>query len=96
MYQKRLYLLLSKIINFPNFLFIFIITIYKTFISPILPPSCRHIPTCSTYALSAYKKYPFAEATFLSLRRILRCNPFFKGGYDPLPEKFGFYKRKNI
>ncbi|MCR4421729.1 MAG: membrane protein insertion efficiency factor YidD [Exilispira sp.] len=66
---------------------------YRVFISPLLRPSCRHIPTCSTYALAAYKKYPFFEATFLSVRRILRCNPLFKGGYDPLPENFSFFNR---
>lgn len=85
--------IISKIFNS---LAIFLIRCYQIVLSPILPPSCRHIPTCSNYALSAYKKYPFLDATFLSIRRILRCNPFFKGGYDPLPENFKLINFKTI
>ena len=46
--------------------------------------NCRFYPTCSQYSLEAYSKYSFIKASFLSLGRILRCNPFNKGGYDPL------------
>lgn len=46
---------------------------------------CRFSPTCSNYALEAYQKFNFFYATFLSIKRILKCNPLFKGGYDPLP-----------
>lgn len=76
-----------------NSFFIILIKLYKIFISPILPNSCRFIPTCSTYAIEAYKKYPFFIATFLTIRRVLRCNPLFKGGYDPLPDNFSFFKK---
>jgi hypothetical protein len=48
-------------------------------------PSCRFIPTCSEYALEAIEKYGAAKGFWLSSRRILRCNPFRKGGYDPVP-----------
>ncbi len=89
---KLFHLLIKTIGKFFNFIAIFLIKFYQLLISPILPSSCRHIPSCSNYALSAYKKYDFFAATFLSTKRILRCNPFFKGGYDPLPENFSFKK----
>ena len=47
-------------------------------------PRCKFYPTCSNYAIEAYKKYNFFKATFLTFTRILRCNRFSKGGYDPL------------
>jgi hypothetical protein len=49
-------------------------------------PTCRYHPSCSNYALDAYKNYNIFYATLLSLWRILRCNPFSKGGYDPIPK----------
>lgn len=78
--------LLKKILNdILSFLAICIIRLYKLLISPLLPPSCRFTPTCSSYALQAYKKYNFLKASFLTIKRILRCHPFSKGGYDPVP-----------
>ncbi|MFR6394298.1 MAG: membrane protein insertion efficiency factor YidD [Oscillospiraceae bacterium] len=53
--------------------------------SPPLSPRCRYIPTCSQYALEAVEKYGAVKGTFLATKRILRCNPFHKGGYDPVP-----------
>jgi len=47
--------------------------------------SCKYYPTCSTYALEAIEKYGAAKGGFLAVKRILRCNPFSKGGYDPVP-----------
>ena len=61
-----------------------IIKFYRKYISPLFPPTCRFIPTCSEYALQAYGKYGFFKATGLVIWRILRCNPLCKGGYDPL------------
>lgn len=49
-------------------------------------PTCRYRPTCSNYAVQAYENYNFFYATILSVWRILRCNPLFKGGYDPIPK----------
>jgi putative membrane protein insertion efficiency factor len=63
---------------------IFFIRIYKRFISPILPNSCRFYPTCSQYAIDAVAKYGAAKGTAKAAYRILRCNPFNKGGYDPV------------
>ncbi len=58
---------------------------YRRFISPYTAPSCRFIPTCSEYALEAVEKYGALKGGYLAARRILRCNPFHPGGYDPVP-----------
>lgn len=59
---------------------------YQTAISPICPPRCRYIPTCSQYAVQAVEKYGAAKGGFLALKRFLRCHPFHRGGwYDPVP-----------
>ncbi|MHB1346322.1 MAG: membrane protein insertion efficiency factor YidD [Candidatus Humimicrobiaceae bacterium] len=63
---------------------ILIIKGYKKAISPLLPPSCRFYPTCSTYAIQALEKYGIIKGSIKALYRILRCNPFNKGGYDPV------------
>lgn len=57
---------------------------YKRFVSPLLPPSCRFQPSCSIYAVHAVKKYGVLKGSWLALWRIVRCNPFSKGGYDPV------------
>jgi putative membrane protein insertion efficiency factor len=67
-----------------KFLVLDILRLYKTFISPFLPPSCRFTPTCSEYAQTAIEKYGALRGTWLGVKRILRCQPFSKGGYDPV------------
>ncbi|MCQ2594383.1 MAG: membrane protein insertion efficiency factor YidD [Treponemataceae bacterium] len=62
-----------------------LIRFYKRFISPLFPPACRFYPTCSQYALEAIQKYGSLKGSILALKRILRCNPYNKGGYDPVP-----------
>lgn len=64
---------------------ILLIRFYQKFISPLKPPCCIYTPTCSEYAIIAFKKYGFFKGFFLSVKRILRCHPFHKGGYDPVP-----------
>ena len=64
-----------------------LVKFYRKFISPLKPPCCRFTPTCSAYALEAFTKRGFCVGLILTLWRILRCNPFSKGGYDPVPEK---------
>lgn len=63
---------------------IFTINFYRRFISPLKPPSCRFVPTCSEYAILALKKHGVFKGSFFALRRILRCHPFNPGGYDPI------------
>ncbi len=68
-------------------LFIEIIKIYKKTISPILSYfgiKCKYYPTCSEYTMQAIQKYGIIKGCFLGIKRILKCNPFSKGGYDPL------------
>lgn len=65
-------------------IFILAIKFYKKLISPILPPSCRFYPTCSEYSIQALEKYGVLIGGAKSIWRILRCNPFNKGGYDPI------------
>ncbi|MDO5047114.1 MAG: membrane protein insertion efficiency factor YidD [Anaerococcus sp.] len=68
-----------------NKIFIKIIRFYQLFISPQLGQSkCKYYPTCSHYAIDAFRKHGFLKAFFMSVWRILRCNPFSKGGYDPV------------
>ncbi len=63
---------------------ILILRFYKKFISPALPDSCRFYPTCSEYAATAVGKYGVLKGSIKSIYRIIRCNPFNKGGYDPV------------
>ncbi|MCL2403882.1 MAG: membrane protein insertion efficiency factor YidD [Coriobacteriia bacterium] len=58
---------------------------YQQVISPLLPPTCRFLPTCSEYALEAVNTYGIFKGGWLALIRILKCHPFHPGGYDPLP-----------
>ena len=68
-----------------KYLLLGLVKFYRNFISPMLPPSCRYVPTCSEYALIAIEKYGARKGGWLSLKRILRCHPFHEGGYDPVP-----------
>ena len=73
---------ISKIIALP---FITLIRLYRIFISPLLGSNCRYTPTCSEYGIIALKKYGVFKGTFLTAKRIIKCNSLFKGGYDPVP-----------
>ncbi len=64
---------------------LFLIRLYRRYISPMLGPHCRYTPTCSQYAIEAIEKYGALKGGWLALRRILRCHPFHPGGYDPVP-----------
>lgn len=66
-------------------LLIAMIRFYQTFISPLHGPCCRFTPTCSEYALQALQKYGVLKGSWLAVKRICKCHPFHKGGYDPLP-----------
>ena len=58
---------------------------YRKNVSPLFPPCCNYYPTCSQYALEALEKYGAAKGSLLAAKRVLRCHPFHKGGYDPVP-----------
>ena len=66
-------------------IFIWLIKFYRKAISPYTPRCWNYIPTCSQYALEAIEKYGALKGGWLAFKRILRCNPFHKGGYDPVP-----------
>lgn len=64
-----------------------LIRFYQTAVSPYKRPCCKYYPTCSNYAVEAIERFGAFKGSFLALFRILRCNPFSRGGYDPVPEK---------
>ncbi|MBQ6707200.1 MAG: membrane protein insertion efficiency factor YidD [Clostridia bacterium] len=72
-------------------LLIALIRFYQRAISPHTPGCCRFTPTCSAYAMEAIERFGVVRGLGLAIWRILRCNPFCRGGYDPVPEK----KQKN-
>ena len=72
--------------------FIFLIRFYQVGISPFTPSSCRFEPTCSTYFIQALKTHGLFYGTYLGIKRILRCNPWGKSGYDPVPAKKSSHK----
>lgn len=80
--------------------FVFVLSLpiraYKRCVSPLLPPSCRFTPSCSTYALQALRKHGPLAGTALAIWRVLRCNPWGGSGYDPVSERWkdAFYKKK--
>lgn len=61
---------------------------YQKAISPLFPPSCRYYPTCSTYMIQAVEKHGVVLGLLMGSARILRCNPFVRGGHDPVPDHF--------
>jgi putative membrane protein insertion efficiency factor len=66
---------------------LWLIATYKRWISPLLPPSCRYVPTCSEYAMEAIDRFGILRGGLKAVWRILRCHPFAKGGYDPVCER---------
>jgi putative membrane protein insertion efficiency factor len=73
---------ISQLLALP---FILLIKIYRLFISPLLGKNCIYTPSCSEYGIIALKKHGIFKGSFLTAKRILRCNSLFKGGYDPVP-----------
>ena len=61
---------------------------YKRWLSPLFPPSCRYVPTCSEYAMEAIERFGVLRGGFMATWRLLHCHPFVKGGYDPVPDEF--------
>ncbi len=71
--------------SIPSKIVIGLIMVYRLILSPLFPPCCRFIPTCSEYGLEAFKKYNFCKAFSLTIKRIIRCRPGGDYGYDPVP-----------
>ena len=67
-----------------KFLVLDLLGVYKALVSPFLPPACRFEPTCSEYAREAVEKYGALRGSWMGVKRILRCQPFCKGGHDPV------------
>lgn len=61
-----------------------VIKFYRKYISPLKAPCCIYVPTCSEYAIEAIERYGPVKGGFMALKRILRCHPYHKGGYDPV------------
>ncbi len=66
---------------------ILLVKFYRAVISPLFPPSCRFTPSCSAYALEALERHGAARGTWLAIRRVGKCHPFHRGGFDPVPDK---------
>ena len=62
-----------------------LLSAYKRYVSPLLPPACRFHPTCSDYAREAILRHGLPRGTWLTIRRLARCHPFHPGGFDPVP-----------
>ena len=61
-----------------------LIQLYRWYLSPVLPPTCRYTPSCSLYTVQAIEKYGVLRGVFMGIFRILRCHPFARGGFDPV------------
>ena len=71
----------------PQRVVLLLLRAYKWALSPLLPPSCRYIPTCSEYAMEAVERYGAFRGGLMAAWRVLRCHPFVKGGYDPVVKR---------
>ncbi|WP_373057047.1 membrane protein insertion efficiency factor YidD [Zunongwangia sp. H14] len=76
--------MINKILAYP---FILLVKFYQHFLSPLTPATCRFSPTCSQYTLTALHRFGFFRGGWLSIKRILSCNPWGGSGYDPVPSK---------
>jgi len=81
---KRAGEILAKILSYP---ILGLVYFYRYAISPLKPPSCRHVPTCSAYMIEAVKIHGPFTGTFLGIKRLSRCHPWGTHGYDPVPPK---------
>ncbi len=71
----------------PRLLLVYAVRLYQLVLSPIMPPRCRHLPTCSDYAIEALREHGVRRGGWLAARRIARCHPFGTSGFDPVPAR---------
>ncbi|MCL2818164.1 MAG: membrane protein insertion efficiency factor YidD [Actinomycetia bacterium] len=71
----------------PRRIVVILIRGYQQVISPLFPPTCKYYPTCSVYAVTAVERFGVVRGGWLAIKRIIRCNPWSHGGYDPVPER---------
>ena len=76
---------IQVLVAIPRTVLILFVRAYQIVLSPLLPASCRYYPSCSTYAIEALQRHGALRGGWLTLRRLVRCNPFRPGGYDPVP-----------
>jgi uncharacterized protein len=69
---------------------------YKWVLSPMLPPACRYVPTCSEYAMEAVERYGAVRGMAMAMWRVLRCHPFAKGGYDPVKAELDTFRAHGV
>ncbi|MEL7645482.1 MAG: membrane protein insertion efficiency factor YidD [Anaerolineaceae bacterium] len=75
-----------RLTNIPRIFVLLLIRAYQIIVSPALPPgTCRYYPTCSHYGYQAVYRYGALKGSWMAIKRIVRCNPFNEGGYDPVP-----------
>lgn len=75
----------AKLKDAPRTVVLALVRFYRSYVSPLFPPTCRYVPTCSEYAMIALQKYGFIKGSWLAFKRICRCHPWHPGGYDPVP-----------
>jgi len=75
-----------RLLTIPKLVVLNLLQAYKAAVSPMLPPACRYIPTCSEYAIEAVERYGALRGGLKAIMRVLRCHPFVQGGYDPVGE----------
>jgi putative membrane protein insertion efficiency factor len=80
----------------PKNLLLWLLRAYKSALSPMFLPSCRYVPTCSDYAAEAVEKHGAIRGTTLAVWRLVRCHPFVRGGFDPVPNRVGIARASGI
>lgn len=75
-------------------LLIALVKCYQKGISPLFPPTCRYVPTCSSYMIQAIERHGALKGFLMGLGRLFRCHPFLKGGMDPVPDSFTLRRNK--
>ncbi len=76
-----------RVLRAPGAAVIWVFELYRTYVSPMRPPTCRYIPTCSEYGVTAVREWGVVRGLALATWRLLRCAPWGRGGWDPVPQR---------